>query len=150
MRRTTIAVVAISAAVASGCGGGKQFANKPRPATPVNLTVYINNRVVSVSPQRVDAGPVVFIVTNQSSSAQSLRILQSGGSVGKPVAETGPISPQATAEVTVDFTSPGDYTIATGTIARSEAAQATRVSIKAASLHIGAPRPSASNEPLEP
>ena len=42
------------AAAASSCGGGSTFANKPRPATPVNLTVYINNARVSVSPSSVE------------------------------------------------------------------------------------------------
>jgi hypothetical protein len=150
MRRTTIAMLAISASVASGCGGGKHFANKPRPSTPVNLTIYINNARVSVSPSAVGAGPVVFIVTNQSSKAESLTVLPAGASAGQPLANTGPINPQATAEVTVNFTSPGEYTIGTGAGGQSDASQATTTAIRAASLHVGAARPSASNQLLQP
>jgi hypothetical protein len=133
-----------------GCGStGGSFANKPRPATPVNLTVYINSARVSVSPAAVGAGPVVFIVTNQDSKTESLTISPAlAGSA--PLASTGPINPQATAEVTVDFQNPGDYTIDTSIGGSSQAARATPSTIQPATLHVGTPRPSASNQLLQP
>jgi len=134
----------------AGCGStGGSFANKPRPATPVNLTVYINSARVSVSPASVGAGPVVFIVTNQASKTESLTI--SAAPAGSaPLATTGPINPQATAEVTVDFQNPGDYTVNTSGGGTSQAAQSTPSAIAPATLHVGTPRPNGSNQLLQP
>ena len=69
MRKTITGMLAVGTLIATGCGGGSTFANKPRPPTPINLTVYINNARVSISPASIGAGPVVFIVTNQASHA---------------------------------------------------------------------------------
>jgi hypothetical protein len=148
MRRTMFGILAVSALAAVGCGGGATFANKPRPATPVNLTVYINNARVSISPSSVGAGPVIFIVTNAASRTESLTIQAQGGT--RQLGSTGPINPQATAQVTVDFTDPGDYTLATGKAGTTEAAQAAPSSIQAARLHIGQPRANGSNALLQP
>jgi hypothetical protein len=148
MRRTTFGILAMCAAAASSCGGGSKFANKPRPATPVNLTVYINNSRVSVSPSSVGAGPVIFIVTNAASRTETLTIQAPSGT--QALGTTGPINPQATAQVTVDFTSPGDYTLGAGKTGGTQAAQSTPSSIQPAKLHIGHARPSASNALLQP
>jgi hypothetical protein len=149
MRRTTIRMLAVTALAISGCGSGETFANKPRPATPVNLTVYVNNARVSVSPASVGAGEVVFIVTNQADTAQSLTIHPAGRS--SQLANTGPINPQSTAQVTVDFTQPGVYTMSSVAAGGgSQAAAATARPIAPAVLHIGAPRPSSSNTLLQP
>jgi hypothetical protein len=142
-------MLAVGIAVVSGCGGGSHFANKPKPAIPVNLTVYINNSRVSVSPSSVGAGPVVFVVTNQASNAESLTISPSGNP-SQPLANTGPINPQATAQVTVNFGSPGNYTIAAGPNASNDAAAATTHSIQSAALHIGPTRSSSSNLLYQP
>ncbi len=139
--------------VLSGCGsgGGGSRATQPRPASPVNLTVYINDSRVSVSPATVGAGPVVFIVTNQASQTESLSISSAlNGGNGQPVASTGPINPQATATVTVDFANPGDYTVDTSTGGQNQAQQATPPSIQPAIIHIGTARPNGSNELLQP
>lgn len=133
-----------------GCGStGGSFANEPRPPTPINLTVYINKSRVSVSPNSVGAGPVVFIVTNQAAQTQSLTVT-SGGFESSSVASTGPINPQATATVTVDFKSPGNYSIATATGGQTQAAQANGPQIQPATLHVGTERPNASNQLLQP
>ena len=80
------------------------FANDPRPPSPVNLSVYIDNSRVSLSPQSVGAGPVVFIVTNQADKSESLAIVHKGRtSIADALADTGPINPQATAQVKVNF-----------------------------------------------
>ncbi len=148
MRRTTIGILVASALAVSSCGSsGGTFANRPRPPAPVNLTVYVNDSRVSVSPTSVGAGPVVFIVTNQGSHAQSLTISPAGQT--QPLASTAPINPQATTQVTVDF-QPGDYTIATAPKSTTDASLANRPSIQPASLHIGRERPSASNDLLNP
>jgi hypothetical protein len=148
LRRITLLVMTI--ALVAGCGsGGGHFANLPRPPSPVNVTVYINDQRVSISPSSVGAGPVVFIVTNQASQAQSVNILPSGVSAGQALADTGPISPQATAQITVNLNR-GDYSVATGPTGATEAAQATPSGIAPASLHIGKERPSASSQLMTP
>ena len=143
-------MLAVCALTAAACGSASTFANKPRPPVPINLTVYINKARVSLSPTTVGAGPINFIVTNQAPSAESLTILPAGASAAQPLADTGPINPQATAQVTVNFSSPGDYTVTTAANGTTEAAAATGPTIQPASLHIGPPRPSASNALLQP
>jgi hypothetical protein len=148
MRTRKFGILAVGVLVVSGCGGGATFANKPRPAIPVNLSVYIDNARVSVSPSFVGAGPISFVVTNQASQTESMMIQSPGGS--QTLASTGPINPQATAQVTVDFMDPGNYTVSTGKQGRTEAAQTIPSSIRPATIRIGPPRPSASNSLLQP
>jgi hypothetical protein len=147
-RRITLLVLAV--AILAGCGsGGGHFANLPRPPSPVNVTVYINDQRVSISPSSVGAGPVVFVVTNQASRAQSMTILPAGVSAGQALADTGPISPQATAQITVDLNR-GNYSVATGPTGATEAAQATPGGIAPATLRISKERASASNQLMNP
>lgn len=141
MRGRTIWLAGSAAVLLAGCGSGGTFANKPRPATPVNLTVYVNDQRVSVSPASVGAGPVMFIVTNQANRNESVEVHGTGG---RSLASTGPINPGGTAQVTVDFNR-GDYTIST-----TEAQLVGRSGIHPATLHIGPPRPSADNALLQP
>ena len=147
MRTTTIGILGVSAIALAGCGSTKTFANKPRPPAPINLTVYVSNTRVSVSPRAVGAGPVVFIVTNQAARAESLAIQRKGGSGS--IANTGPINPQGTAQVTVNLPR-GDYTVATTASGATEAARSAASPIHAATVHIGRRRPSASDQLLQP
>ena len=144
-------MLALAATVTvSACGSSKHFANVPRPPAPVNLTVYVNDQRVSVSPSSVGAGPVVFIITNQSSNAESLVVTSSGGSGSQSLADTGPISPQGTAQLTVNLRRPGDYTVGISPNSSTEAAAATPTGIQSATIHVGSPRPSSSNEVGQP
>lgn len=146
----TIGMLAVGAVAASGCGSSKTYANNPGPASPVNLTVYVNDSRVSVSPSSVGAGPVVFIVTNQSSKAESLTI-QSAGSGSAALAHTGPINPQGTAQVSVNFTSPGSYTLSTGSGGATDASLAAPSSaIRPATISVGPKRASSSSNLLQP
>ena len=150
MRRTTLAMLALVSATASGCGGGTHFANRPRPPAPVNMTVYVNDQRVSVSPTSVGAGPILFIITNQSSNAESLQVTSSGSSSSQSLADTGPISPQATAQLTVNLSSPGDYTVGIAPNSSTEASAATPTGIRPALIHVGSPRPSSNNQVEQP
>ena len=143
-RRTTIGMLAVSALAVSACGANSQGATTPRPPAPVNLTVYIDNSRVSLSPSAVGAGPVAFIITNQASQAEALAILPKGSAAGQPLANTGPINPQATAQVTVNFSSPGRYSVSTGGDGSSGS------SIRAATLRVGKTRPNSNNQLLQP
>ena len=186
MRRTTVGTFAAVLLVMSGCGGGTKFANKPRPASPVNLTVYINaleiyfdnSPSVFVSSDRwqrqqakafdlrqfpdcivvknhiglshpLFVGCTKGIVTNQASTAQSVTIHRSGDS-SQPLANTGPINPQATDEVAVDFKKPGTYSVSTGSGNGTDASQATHRAIRPASVHVGPARAKSSNVLLQP
>jgi hypothetical protein len=149
MRRTTIGLLAFSAFAIAGCGSSGQSASRPRPPVPVNLTVYINNQRVLVSPRSVGAGPVIFTVTNQSTRTQTLAIHGVRSITIGPIA-TGPITPQGTAQVQVNFRRPGVYTLTSIPVARTQAARAVSPGIRAAALRIGRPRPSADNVLLLP
>lgn len=150
-RRSTITMLVVAAVTASACGsGGGHFANNPRPPSPVNVTVYINDQRVSLSPSSIGAGPVVFIVTNQASQAVSMRILQAGAAAAPSVADTGPISPQATAQIKVNLNPQTTYKVATSARAANEAAAATANPIQPALLHIGKQRANASNQLMSP
>lgn len=138
-------MLALAMGALAGCGGGKHFADNSRPATPVNVSVYIDNSRISVSPTSVGAGPVVFVVTNQASRAEALTLKPAAG--GGTVASTAPINPQATSQFTVDFNKQGGYTLATRA---SNDTALTGTTIRSASLHIGKARPNANNALLEP
>jgi hypothetical protein len=145
MCRRTIGILAVSALAVSACGSTSSGATTPRPPAPVNVTVYIDNSRVSISPNSVSAGPVVFIITNQASQAESLAILRSG-SPGRALANTeAPINPQATDQLTVNFSSQGNYSVSTG-----GGGAGSGSSIQPASIHIGSPRSSSDNQLLQP
>jgi len=149
----TIRQVALGALVLAACGlllaacgsAGGTAASQARPPDPVNMTVYVNDSRVSVSPTRVGAGPITFIVTNQASRAESLAISRGGSTL----ASTAPINPQGTTQVSVDF-KPGEYTIATGPRGRNDAQRSQLSSIRPATIHIGHERGSSSNDVLQP
>jgi hypothetical protein len=143
-------MLAGTALAVSACGSSSPAATTPRPPSPVNLTVFIDNSRVSVSPVTVGAGPVEFIITNQATKAESLAILPSGASAGQPLASTAPINPQATAQITVNFSSPGKYSVATGDGDGSGDGGGSGSGIRAASIHIGAKRASSDNQLLQP
>jgi hypothetical protein len=145
MRIRTIGAMAITAAVVAGCGstGGKSAAVL-RPPSPVNLSVYISDTRVSVSPTAVGAGPIVFVVTNQSGRSESLAIADGPHTL----ASTAPINPQGTTQVTVDV-KPGTYTIALAPRG-TEAQQSQPPTIPGATLHVGHQRAGSGNQVLQP
>jgi hypothetical protein len=146
MRIRTIGQLVIIAVGVSACGSaGGQSPSVARPPNPVNLTVYVNDSRVSVSPARVGAGPITFIVTNQASQAESLAISRGGSTL----ASTAPINPQGTTQVSVNF-APGKYTVATGARGRNDAQRSRQSPIRPASIHIGRERESSNNSVLQP
>jgi hypothetical protein len=148
MRFRMIGVGGACALVLAACGStGGKAATEVRAPTPVNLTVEINNARVSVSPAAVGAGPVVFIVTNQASQAESLAITTAGS--GHKLATTAPINPQGTTQVSVNFR-PGDYTIGPAAQGSTDAALSVTPPIHSASIHVGHKRASSSNQLLQP
>lgn len=148
MRRTTIGIFVAGTVAISGCGGGSGVApTASRPSAALNLTVYVNDAKISVSPTSVGAGPVVFIVTNQASHAEALAISSADGS--HTLASTAPINPQGTTQVSVNLT-PGNYTVATAPHGSTDASLSNPTSIGAATIRIGAARPNSSGSLLGP
>ena len=137
MRRIAV-TTAIAAVALTGCGGGKDFANDPRPPVPLQLTGVITKQKVTISPRKVGAGPVVITVSNQTGQSHTLTL--DGNGVQERV---GPINPLDTAQLQKTL-KPGKYTVTAG----SEAAVARQ--IEPATLVIGKERPSASDKVLLP
>ena len=90
---------------------------------------------------------MVFIVTNQAARAESLAIQRKGG--GSSIANTGPINPQGTAQVTVNL-GRGVYTVATASTAPPRLRARRRAQSIRPTLVIGRPRPSGSDQLLQP
>ena len=139
-RRVVIQVVVLAlGAAAPGCGADDdEYENRARTPAPVVITAAITDRGVSVSPERLGAGPVELIVTNLTAQAHDLMFEteEIGGTGGGIRQSTGPINPGDTASLQADLTS-GAYEISID-------------GEPPASLRVGAPRPSAQDRLLQP
>jgi hypothetical protein len=132
--------IATALVTVAGCGGGDDYANNPRPPAPINVTAAITDSKVSVSPQRFGAGPIVLIVSNQSSSAQEVTFEtdELGGSQPGRKFSTTPINPRGTATLKVDVRQ-GNWKLGT-----------KKGGIRAAAVSVGKKRKSAQDELLQP
>ena len=130
----------VFASLLAGCGDeGGDYANKPRPATPINVTAAISTKEISISPKEFGAGPVVIIVSNQTGSEQrvTLQTEELGGSQGGMKRSTDPIAPRGTGTLKADVRE-GSYALSTSD------------GPKAVTLEVGPDRKSAQNELLAP
>jgi hypothetical protein len=143
MRRSTAQVVlggpcvVFAAALVAGCGAGTSYKNQPRPAAPIVITASISKDAVSVSPKQFGAGPVTLIVTNQTGASQQLTLEINSGAAGFK-GRTGPINPRDTGQLEANLAQ-GSYSV-----------HVDANSIRAAKLTVGAKRPSAQNDLLQP
>jgi hypothetical protein len=129
--------LALAAALGiAGCGD-EDHVNHERPPASINVTAAIADGGIQVSPRRFGAGPIRLIVSNQTAAAQELTF-ETGGDGSGTTQTTAPISPDGTATLEVDATE-GDYVISTG-----------ERRIRPTAVAVGAPRPSAQNELLQP
>jgi hypothetical protein len=99
------AALAVSACALAGCGdSGEDYANKPRPATPINVTAAISDQEISVSPKEFGAGPVVIIVSNQTGADQTVTLEtdELAGSGPGLKESSDPIQPRGTGTLKVD------------------------------------------------
>ena len=129
-----------AASALAGCGGGgEDYANKPRPATPINVTAAISDKKISISPKQFGAGPVVIIVSNQTTREQTLTLQtdELGGSQPGMKQTTDPIAPRGTGTLKSDMRE-GSYALS------------VRNGPSPASLEVGPPRKSAQDTLLEP
>jgi hypothetical protein len=135
-----VAAVLAAGCALAGCGGsGEDYANKPRPATPINITAAISDKEISLSPKEFGAGPVVIIVSNQTSGDQTvtLQTEELGGSGPGMKQSSDPIAPRGTGTLKADVRE-GSYALSTSD------------GPKAATLEVGPERKSAQNELLAP
>ncbi len=142
MLRVTLAAALALAAALSGCGEEEtaDYQNKPRPPAPINVTAAIDNERVRVSPVEFGSGPVVIIISNQSTAAQRVTFEtdELGGDTGGISRSTGEIAARSTGQLKVDPPS-GTYSLSASTS-----------SIRAATVEVGERRESAQNDLLQP
>lgn len=137
--RTALAVGGAALAMtAAGCGDDEPRHNASRPPLPIVVTASISDRAVSVAPQRIGAGPIQLLITNQSGASQqvTLETADEPGSnePGERAVQTGPINPRETASVQAEVRS-GTYRLSTG-----------EDGIRTARLTVGPERPSSQNQ----
>ena len=138
--RVATACAVLFASVLAGCGDeGEDYANRPRPATPINVTAAISDKKISISPKEFGAGPVVIIVSNQSGAEQRLTLQteELGGSQPGLKQSTDPIAPRGTGTLKADVRE-GSYALSA-----SEGP-------KPATLEVGPERKSAQDQLLAP
>lgn len=140
MRFASLTIAAAALGLA-GCGSDEDYANKPRPPAPINVSAAISENRISVSPREFGAGPIVLIISNQTEADQAVTFETSelgGSQAGLAPQSTGSIRPKGTATLKVDVRQ-GSYEL------RTEAGELEPVRID-----VGAPRPSAQNDLLQP
>jgi hypothetical protein len=135
-----VAVMAVMAVGLAACGSDSDYKNRPRPPAPISATVAIDGKRVRVSPGTFGAGPVVFIISNQSGAAQKVTFEtdELGAATGGIRRSTGTIGPRSTAELKVDAPK-GSYTMS-----------ASADDITPADVEVSARRPSSQNDLLLP
>jgi hypothetical protein len=122
------------------CGADEDYANKPRPPAPISVTAAIDSTRVRVSPPKFGAGPVVFIISNQSGADQKVTFEtdEIGGENGGIRRSTGTIESRSTAQLKVDPRE-GNYTLS-----------ASGGNVEPATVTVGEARPSSQNDLLLP
>jgi hypothetical protein len=132
----------VLATAAAGCGGADRasYPDSPRPPAPITVTGRVDRNSIEISPRTFGAGPVTILVSNQSGASQVLTFEtdEVAGGTGGLRRSAGPFAPRSTAELKVDPRQ-GTYRLAV----RDR-------SIKPVSVTVGAPRPSAQGELLQP
>jgi hypothetical protein len=135
-RRLVVPVVALVAGVGISACGDDDFANQPRPPSPVSIAAVITDTEISVSPRAagaIGAGLATFTIANQSSEPGAL-VLE-----GPTDAASPEVLPGNTDRLKAELLE-GEYVVSAGE--DSNVAETT--------LTIGPRRPSAQNELLLP
>ena len=135
-----MAALALGALLAAGCGSGEDYANKPRPASPIVVTASVTPERALVSPREFGAGPIVLVIANETAASHrvTLRTDDIGSSTPALRQETAPINPHDTASLKANL-EPGTYVL-----------EVDGGSIRAARIEVGAPRESAQDKLLQP
>lgn len=138
--RPTLALLA--AVLLAGCAGEDtaDYQNKPRPPAPINVTAAIDDARVRVSPGRFGSGPVVFIISNQSGTPQTITFEtdEIAGGSGGIQRSTSEIAARSTGQLKIDPPE-GTYRLS-----------ASSSGIRPAAIEVGERRESAQDELLQP
>lgn len=135
------AMAAAATIAGSGCGSsGDGYENAARPPAPISVSVNLTQSRVAVSPARVGAGPVLLLIANESGRARDVTLTAAGGgrSCVESGAASGPINPQSSASLKLPLVQ-GVCEIG---VADGE--------LRPARLTVGAERPSAQQDLLQP
>lgn len=122
----------------ASCGRQEDFANRPRPPAPINVSAYVSSDGISVSPDTFGGGPIVITVANQSETSQDVTLEGDGPGRSDLAQSTGPINPGGTGQIKV-LVEEGTYTLRT-----------VGAGIEPATVSVGARRESAQNRVLQP
>jgi hypothetical protein len=135
-RRRPTLLAATALAAAAGACGDDGYENTQRPPAPINVTAAIDGERVRVSPRSFGAGPVVFVISNQSGRALDVTFEtdEIAGATGGIRRSTGPIQPRGTGTLQA-VPREGTYRLA-----------AAARGIRPARIEVTAPRPSSQNE----
>ena len=144
--RTWLAVILVAGTLAvAGCGSsGGSAASRAAAPNSLGVSVLITNARVVASPHSFGAGPVLFTVTNQARGSQSLRIVRRHGA---RVADTAPLNPQGSTQVSVIFHQ-GRYTLSAGSRGRTDRGLGRR--IRPQTIVVGHNRPGSGSTLLSP
>jgi len=131
--------------VLCGCGTAPQAA-RPAPPAPVDMSVYVSARAVSVSPAALGAGPVRLLIASEAPMAVMVLVVRRGPML---VAQSGAIAPGANRQLSVELR-PGVYRLAALRVAHSQAQLALPSPIRPAHVLVGAPRASSGDALAQP
>jgi hypothetical protein len=145
VRRLALPAVALAVLLVAGCGSTAplNFKGKSRPSPPVDVSVYVNDHGISVSPSSVGAGLVAFYVTNQATRAELITVFRAHHPNAVAV-NSGDLQPNGTAIVTADLRK-GPYDLTGSGFVGGNPAP-----IAPARLRIGAPRQAGDSALLQP
>jgi hypothetical protein len=88
----------LCAPLIAGCGSAARLESKGqnRPASPIDLSVYVGDGRAAFDPRQITAGPVELLVVNQAAHAQAVVVTLPGGRV---VARTPEVEPGGSAQM---------------------------------------------------
>lgn len=136
--RASLLGLTLAGLALAGCGGSN-YANKPRPPSPINLSAYMSDTRVSLAPASFGAGPIVITVANQSGKPRKLTLSTDQFSSSTMRAQSSDVvTPSGTGELKLSI-QPGDYQLT-----------ASGGGIAPASVHVGSQRTGSQNQLLQP
>ena len=141
MRRASGCALALAGLLGlPACGDDEDHVNGARPPASINVTAAIVDGRITVSPRSFGAGPIRLLVTNQTSSPRAITFEtdEVGGDSPGLRQKSSAIDPSGTATLEVDVRE-GRYAISV-----------SGSGVKPAAVAVGARRPSAQDELLQP
>lgn len=128
--------------LAAGCGGD-DFENRSSPPVAVELTGVIETKKVTISPDRVGAGPIRITISNQTDDAHTVTLEGTPRSGDRVQERVGPINSLDTATIQKTLR-PGGYRLRAGSDV------AAPQGIRPARLRVGRDRKSSNDRTLLP